>query len=540
MKTCLALVLTAAAAVALRTQAAEIHDAARRNAADRIRTLLAADPALVNSVDEEGNTPLHCAAEANAADACSELISRGARTDARNAGGLTPFQAAVRRGASSAVEIMVKRTPAVYRESSLDAEMDRSQKALGDGYLLQAYNIFNVLLKKDPGNENVNFGLGLVCRSLGDLGRARMAFERVLQINPANDRARFELARLLIERREIDAARGELETILSHGVKDGDVRARIEAMLAEIGRGKGNWQVGGRVEVGVFRDDNVNIGPDSENVRIAPIIFGSTVIESLSVQESSRPREADGAYLMALATGTRDMGAPGGWAVACSGGGYANALDGEHEGEVMYAYGGAGLRFSGDRAAVHVPFSAAHISSGREPLANTAGLAPALTVAVGRKSPFLLTTSAGVDYRDYDEYDARDGFYLSAGETIRHVSQDGKSTVAFGVSVFRDNADEGIYCADGLAWYMSGEAKIPGNFTLYARLRFLQSDYDEKETLAPERRSDRQRQFTVGINRRIVGNAGIDINHQYTSNESTFDLYQYTRRVTTAGVFFAF
>ncbi len=165
-----------AVALAVSARGGEIHDAARRDAADQIKALLTADGDLVNAVDDDGNTPLHCAAEANATKACVELIARGAMLDVKNAKGLTPFQVAVRTGASAVVELLTKRTPAVYREASLDATIERGEKAFNENDLLQAYNIFNVLLKRDPGNERINFGLGLTCRSLGDLGRAQMAF----------------------------------------------------------------------------------------------------------------------------------------------------------------------------------------------------------------------------------------------------------------------------------------------------------------------------------------------------------------------------
>ncbi len=362
----------------------------------------------------------------------------------------------------------------------------------------------------------------------------------MLQINPGNDRARFELARLLAERGDKDAARAELETILSHGVKDENVRRRIDGMLADLRRGGGSFRSASRIEAGVFHDDNVNIGPDSENIRIAPIIFGSKRIESLSVKESSRPREADGAYLMVMGSGTYDAGSPGGWAVICQGGGYANALDGEHDHEVMYVHGGAGLRLSTPKAVFQSPVSVAHINSGGEPLANVAGITPSVTFAAGRESRFLLTTSVGVDYRDYDRYDARDGLYLTAGGSVRHISENGKIMVALGLTVSRDEADEAIYCADGLAWHFSVETKILDSFSLYGRVRFAESDYDEKEPLAPERRTDRLRQFVVGVSRMITAKSGIDVNYQDVSNESTFDLYEYTRHVTSAGVFWAF
>lgn len=73
-----------------------IWDLARRGDTTRLRALLAARPRLVSARDHAGRTPLHEAARRGRYGAVKVLLQAGADIKARNAAGLTPFQAAVR------------------------------------------------------------------------------------------------------------------------------------------------------------------------------------------------------------------------------------------------------------------------------------------------------------------------------------------------------------------------------------------------------------------------------------------------------------
>jgi ankyrin repeat protein len=61
-----------------------IHDAARKNKVKEIKTLLQQDPKLVDSVDGNGNTPLHEAALHGNVEAAAALIAAGANVNAKD------------------------------------------------------------------------------------------------------------------------------------------------------------------------------------------------------------------------------------------------------------------------------------------------------------------------------------------------------------------------------------------------------------------------------------------------------------------------
>ncbi|HVC45749.1 MAG TPA: ankyrin repeat domain-containing protein [Terracidiphilus sp.] len=66
-----------------------IHDAARKNKVKEIKALLQQDPKLVDSVDSNGNTPLHEAALHGNVEAAAALIAAGADVNAKDSYG--PF-----------------------------------------------------------------------------------------------------------------------------------------------------------------------------------------------------------------------------------------------------------------------------------------------------------------------------------------------------------------------------------------------------------------------------------------------------------------
>ncbi len=101
--------------------------------------------------------------------------------------------------------------------------------------------------------------------AVGKLSHAAFAFERVLQINPRNHRARLELARTYTAMERYTQAEQEFRYVLDAGPPE-RVQRNIETYLAWIHRRTRKWSGGGQLGLGVFYDDNVNFGPSSRLV----------------------------------------------------------------------------------------------------------------------------------------------------------------------------------------------------------------------------------------------------------------------------------
>ena len=85
-----------------------IHDAARVGDAETAAALLAADPALIASTDEEGLTPLHLAALGRNAELVKALLAQGAPVDARDATARTPLHYAAMGGDADTIALLLE------------------------------------------------------------------------------------------------------------------------------------------------------------------------------------------------------------------------------------------------------------------------------------------------------------------------------------------------------------------------------------------------------------------------------------------------
>ena len=87
--------------------AEEIHDAAREGNTDKVKSLLAANPELVNATDPGGITPIHYAALRGHTEIVKILIKAGAQVDIPEQRGLTPIIGAIYFGHKEIAELLI-------------------------------------------------------------------------------------------------------------------------------------------------------------------------------------------------------------------------------------------------------------------------------------------------------------------------------------------------------------------------------------------------------------------------------------------------
>jgi tetratricopeptide (TPR) repeat protein len=507
-----------------------LHVAIGLNNVDIVRLLLTLG-ADVKAASDDGTTPLHWAAFMNARDVVALLIEKGADANVRDRKGQTPLQVALNENAREVVALLTGKSSTAYTAPFLDARYLEGEKARQSGDSARAYEIFNQLVREHPESEEINFAYGMACLALGDLSRAQLAFERVLQINARNDRARVELARTYVETKQYELATREFETVLSHNPPL-QVRRNIEQYLRDVRSGKSRWRFAGRVEAGGLWDDNVNVGPASETVNIAPVVFGSQTFTTLSVNDDSQPLDSAGVFASASVAGTYDPGETAGWVVPMTASFYENWLEDGADYETRYYQAVAGSRCYASSHVVDMPVKLAHIDSGDDALVDILGVIPSHVAYQGQKRNLSFTTAGSLEARNYDSLDDRDGEFYSLGETVRKVLGEGRHEVSCNLAVFLDDTDAGIYRNSGLSLSLFGDFAVVRSLRTYGRLRFQDKSYDEREELAPEKREDSQVQLMVGL-RSQFNRWGVDLNYQYTDNGSSFDLYEYTRNVVT-------
>ena len=86
----------------------------------------------------------------------------------------------------SALLVFLTSTPGISDEVQNLEQLDKGKKLFASGNLDAAYDIFFKLFKKDPGNEEINFQLGLTAFAKGDYESSLLYIKRALTLSPQN------------------------------------------------------------------------------------------------------------------------------------------------------------------------------------------------------------------------------------------------------------------------------------------------------------------------------------------------------------------
>lgn len=511
--------------------AAGIHSAVASGDADKISEELAKNASSINQPDDNGRTPLHIAVENNDARTVSLLISKGADPAAKDRAGKTPLRIAIESDSVGCVKLIVAKTSVGYIDPLLDARQKEGAEALKNGTLARANEMLGRLVRLDPASESLNFAYGLSWLSLGDPAPAGAALERVLQINPKNDRARVELARTRLAAKRYPEARKELEKVLAAELP-ADVKKTIESCLKDVNNRMTRWHHSGSIELAGLYDSNVNVGPDADLIQISPVTVFSTRITELEVSAASKPKDTTGISLTAAARALYDIGQPDGWLMTADASGYRNWLK-ESDYETASAQAGIGAKLMLDRGFIQVPFRSRYIEYGGEPLLWIHGLYPSFVYVPSSLDGVSFATVPSAELRNWDTLTDRDGYYVSLGQFARKSFNRGNYSLYGGVELQHDHTDSSEYEYNGTSLLAGSDARLPWRLSLFGEARYFYRNYRGKNPLAPGDRSDNQHQFSAGISRDISDRFAITLIHNIINNYSSFDLYEYKRQVTT-------
>ncbi len=161
---------------------------------------------------------------------------------------------------------------ALLFSSSLFAssEMDSAIKEHTIQNYQKSYDMFTELFKKDTGNPEINFYLGLNAIELKKYEEALAAFERALIIDPKNIRTRLEYAKTLYLMRMFDLSKEELEKIKKESIPK-EVSDNIDKYLAEIEASREKHLLIGVVQLGMLYDNNLNNTVDNDKIYIPSV-----------------------------------------------------------------------------------------------------------------------------------------------------------------------------------------------------------------------------------------------------------------------------
>lgn len=131
-------------------------------------------------------------------------------------------------------------------------------------------NDYDALFKQmfqNPSNLEISFKFAEQAAARGDYEAAIGALERMLFFNPNLPRVKLELGVLYFKLASWDLARGYFQDAIKGGDVPDDVRAQVNAYLAEIARRQAPYEFSALLHTGARWQSNANVGPDSLIVR---------------------------------------------------------------------------------------------------------------------------------------------------------------------------------------------------------------------------------------------------------------------------------
>ena len=374
------------------------------------------------------------------------------------------------------------------------------------------------------------FALGMAAFEEGEMPLASIAFLHVLEDQPANNRARLELARAHYAMHDYDGAGHLFNEVLRSQPPD-NVRRNIENFLDRIETEKqqNTWRI--QFGAGVYYDDNVNYGPEATQVQVRPFSFGAGSIDSLEVQPQSRPADDYGLFMHLVLGSVHELGAPGYWRGITDVEYYQSWLSEEDRYNVLYLAGQAGLRHDTARTRFDLPVRLEQIWLDGDELVRVIGVRPEW--AFSQTTTFLHLSEIKLQQKDYDYVNDRDAEYYEARHTLRNYVAKNRHQVDVYALGFYEDAEAAVFANEGFGVGIDTVWRLPRDTAVYAKVGYRSERYKERETLALEDRKDERVDLTLGLNKTITERWTADLGYIHTRNDSSFKVYEYERNLVT-------
>lgn len=387
----------------------------------------------------------------------------------------------------------------------------------------------------DRADIKAAFDAGLAAYAKGDYAEAATAFERVVALDPMHHRARLELGRTYYAQGRLDEARKEFEAVLAYNPPE-TVQKNIDIFLDRIERENKRFNLSLRLSAGVLYDDNVNIGPASDLISIRPTSFGGSTLDTLVVSPDSQPQESWGEFAEGAVYMQYDAGAKGEWLIMSGVDYYETWLDESTDREVLYGDVYAGPARVRKDNLINMPVRYAHIDQGSDSLVDILGVAPVYVVAL--RDELINSLGVTAEQRNYADFDERDSVYAELRDQVTRLFDNKNKSVTAAIGAFGEDADSDVNSNVGLLASLAGSVDLPWKSRLSVKGGYRGSWYDDPDPLAPEDREDHEFQGLVQLSKQFTKDWGIGLLYQYTTRDSTFDLYEYDRNFVNLHVDF--
>ncbi|MFP4182339.1 MAG: tetratricopeptide repeat protein [Thiohalospira sp.] len=372
------------------------------------------------------------------------------------------------------------------------------------------------------GEPEFDFWYALAAMEAGDPNQGVFALERVLTVHPESRRARLELARAHFRLGDFGRARSEFRRVLESEpppLVAQRIRAHLDAMDRREAQGQPSWS--GWVEAGLGHDTNVKSGPDE--FLLGPFRLADA--------------EADGDHYANLGAGARGR-VPTGEGQALYGRAEVGAVRhpdlSDFDNTVLDAAGG--YQWTEERYRIRTGLEAGSYRLGGDRYQDRFGLAASgrYRAAEGWGAGGFLRLRR-LDYTDSDSRDSRFGLMGVTGEQSLPVAWSPRfaTSLLFGAERPIEDSEGARARAhrDLHGLNLALTLRPRGDLVARLGLRALMSEYDEGETLLVQlpARDETLNSADLRLHWEPSPRWRVTPSIRYSANDSNVDIYEYRR-----------
>ncbi len=396
----------------------------------------------------------------------------------------------------------------------------------------QAYGMFMRLIREEPEDGEIVFGLARSAQGAKRYAQALLAYERLVDANPTHVGLRLELAKVLFALGDTESARIELNTIRQYDPTL--TEEAVDNAVQALAKRASPWRVSGGVSTGVVYDTNINQGVKSNIVTLGP--YEDLFIGGIKAQDSP------GVFASGVVDGGYRLGAESSWWLVGDVSFYQRwnvADDLPTNNEVTWGRAAVGGRYVGEQVLFDLRVKGEGVTQVHRDL-------PDQTVMTGGGEALFgwgvipslqLISRASVESRDYGIGGLRNGVYWSAGQYFRVLQGAANHELFVGVRALGGEASFSDYSYTG--WEGSGRVVVhlPLRVDFSPSIQYKEESYRGPATAFEDKdRLDKQWRFGAMVSWTFLEDMSLDTGYQYVATDSTSGLYEFDQHITTLGL----
>lgn len=398
-----------------------------------------------------------------------------------------------------------------------------ARQAIVNGQPQKAKELLIQAYQQGEYDNQTLFLLAISEKQLNNLSESEKYLSELLARDPDAGRVKLELAEVLYRNGKPDKAKTLLLEVKAANPPP-KVGENIDAFLAFIEKGEPDWS--SYASLGLMYDTNVNQGPTIDNVLMYGLPF--------TLNQDAKANSDWATVLKAGTNYTRSLNQK--WALQA--GFSLNYTDyrGINSYDALSGSISAGPSWGGQKWFFSIPyiFYVVKIGHAQEYYSFSHGVAPQVGYHVSPQ--ILLQASLSWQKKHYKNNSIRDGDSLTFSPSVRYAV-DSTSYVGLGGYVGDENSGietSGNY-SKGLN--LSCYKAFSKRWSLYASPAWSKTNYHGIEAAYGKNRQDKRWDATVNLNYLIEPwNANLTLSHTYSVNDSSIDIYRYTRRQTMLSI----